>query len=42
MTAGTKNRSTLKPYKNNIKIDNFETNSPSLAINKFLKNHGNT
>ena len=39
MTAGNKNRSTLKPYKNNIKIEKFETNSPTLAINKFLNNH---
>ena len=31
MTAGNKNRSTLKPYKNSIKINYFETGSPTIV-----------
>lgn len=36
MTAGNKNRSTLKPYKNNIKLNQFESPSSTLEMNKFL------
>lgn len=35
MTAGNKNRNTLKPYKNNFNINQFETSSPTLIVNKF-------
>ena len=35
MTAINKNRNTLKPYKNNMKMNQFEMNSPKLVTNKF-------
>lgn len=39
MTAVNKNRNTLKPYQNSSQIKQFETNSPTYTLSKFLRNH---